>query len=169
VPAYLIPAPAVVLDRVASDAALLLRHGGVTTFEAVGGFLLSLVVSQSFPKVAPLIIIWFGLGIAPKLLIGFLVAFFPVVISTIAGMRSVETDMIDLARRKTVLFITHSISEAVFLGDRVVVMTPRPGRIARVIDVDLPRPRDFRVIEHPAFTAAVRAVRELLDAAAMVE
>jgi len=43
--------------------------------------------------------------------------------------------------RKTVLFVTHSLAEAVFLSDAIVLMTPRPGRIERVITVDLPRPR----------------------------
>lgn len=51
----------------------------------------------------------------------------------------------------TVLFITHSITEAVFLSDRVVVMSPRPGRIEKVIDIDLPRPRRLAMREDPKF------------------
>ena len=45
------------------------------------------------------------------------------------------------SQRKTVIFITHSMDEAVYLSDRVVVMTPRPGRVAEILDVPLPRPR----------------------------
>ena len=61
---------------------------------------------------------------------------------------------------KTVLFITHSITEAVFLSDRVIVMTPRPGRIDTTIDVDLPRPRRLAVRESPAFAAYAREIRD---------
>jgi NitT/TauT family transport system ATP-binding protein len=63
-------------------------------------------------------------------------------------------------RRMTVLFITHSVPEAVFLSDRVVVMTPRPGQVDRVIDIDLPRPRKLTMRETPAFS---RYSREILD------
>ena len=59
-----------------------------------------------------------------------------------------------LASRKTVMFITHSIDEAVLLSDRVVVMSPRPGRIERVIPIDLPRPRGLDGRRLPGFAAA---------------
>ena len=58
---------------------------------------------------------------------------------------------------KTIIFVTHSIAEAVFLASRVVVMTPRPGRIATVIDVDLPYPRTFDTRETPRFFELVTA------------
>lgn len=64
-------------------------------------------------------------------------------------------------REMTVLFITHSLQEAVFLSDRVVVMTPRPGRIARVIEVDLPRPRTLALRDTPRFNAYCREVLDL--------
>jgi ABC-type nitrate/sulfonate/bicarbonate transport system ATPase subunit len=59
------------------------------------------------------------------------------------------------AHKRTVIFITHSVDEAIYLADRVVVMTPRPGRIRAIIDVDLPRPRDPT---SPAFGAYLRRV-----------
>jgi NitT/TauT family transport system ATP-binding protein len=58
----------------------------------------------------------------------------------------------------TVLFITHDIEEAVFLGGRVSVMTSRPGRIKETIDIGLPRPRDFHALSSPEFVAAVARV-----------
>ncbi|MHA6616550.1 ABC transporter ATP-binding protein [Pseudonocardia sp. DLS-67] len=65
--------------------------------------------------------------------------------------------------RKTVLFVTHSVPESVLLSDRVVVMTPRPGRIAEIIDVDLPRPRELSTINTPEFGTYVSRIRRLLD------
>jgi NitT/TauT family transport system ATP-binding protein len=63
--------------------------------------------------------------------------------------------------RKTVLFITHSVAEAVFLSDRVVVMTPRPGKIDRVIDIDLPRPRTLAMRETQRFADYNREILDL--------
>ncbi len=60
---------------------------------------------------------------------------------------------------KTVLLITHSIPEAIFLADRVVVMTERPGAIAAIYDIDLPRPRTLRAMGDPAFAEAARRIR----------
>jgi len=65
-------------------------------------------------------------------------------------------------RPKTVLFVTHSITEAVVLADRVVVMSPRPGRIAEIIDVKSPRPRSFHVEGNGEFHDASRRIRELI-------
>jgi NitT/TauT family transport system ATP-binding protein len=62
----------------------------------------------------------------------------------------------------TVVFVTHSISEAVFLSTRVVVMSRRPGRIAAVVDIDLPQPRDADTREDPRFFELVTTVRDRL-------
>jgi NitT/TauT family transport system ATP-binding protein len=68
------------------------------------------------------------------------------------------------ARRKTILFVTHSIPEAILLADKVVVMTPRPGRVARVISIDLPRPRTVELEFDAKFKAYSDEVRGLIFA-----
>jgi NitT/TauT family transport system ATP-binding protein len=67
-------------------------------------------------------------------------------------------------RRKTILFVTHSIPEAILLADRVVVMSPRPGRVARVLRVDLPRPRTMELEFDPRFKAHSDEIRSLIFA-----
>jgi NitT/TauT family transport system ATP-binding protein len=61
-----------------------------------------------------------------------------------------------------VVFITHNIEEAVFLSDRVVVLSPRPGRIVQVVDIDLPRPRDLHVRSAPEFLKLRGELRDIL-------
>jgi NitT/TauT family transport system permease protein len=138
IPRYLIPAPSAVLDQLLLDWARLLKEGVVTTYAALGGFLLSiavgiplaiaiaysrtvegflypiLVFSQSVPKIAiaPLFVVWFGFGVIPKVIAAFLLAFFPVVVATVTGFKSVENEMLDLARamRATRLQVFRKIS-----------------------------------------------------------
>jgi len=124
VPLFLLPPPSLIAQSTMANASLLLVHGWVTTVEIVLGFLLSIVIgiplalaiflwppfsrsifpllvsSQAMPKVAvaPLLLVWFGFGLLPKVLIAFLIAFFPIVINTAVGLASIETDKIDLAR-----------------------------------------------------------------------
>lgn len=124
IPEYFLPLPSVVIEEVVANAWLLTVHGWVTGYESVLGFLLSvaigfpialmivwsdpiersvtpiLVFTQTFPKIAiaPLFIIWFGFGIFPKVIIGFLVAFFPIVIASVTGLKAVESDLEDLVR-----------------------------------------------------------------------
>lgn len=68
---------------------------------------------------------------------------------------------------KTIVLVTHSIIEAVYLADRVVVMDSRPGRITEIVDVKVERPRSFSKLGAPAFQAASDRIRELMDAAGM--
>ncbi|MBM3546412.1 MAG: ABC transporter ATP-binding protein [Alphaproteobacteria bacterium] len=70
----------------------------------------------------------------------------------------VDLEELWLSTRKTVIFITHSIDEAVLLSDRVVVMSPRPGKVERVIDIDLARPRGLEARRSPRFTQIVEEI-----------
>jgi NitT/TauT family transport system permease protein len=138
IPRYLIPAPSAVLDQLVADWSRLLREGVITTYAALGGFLLSILVgiplaiaiaysrtvegflypilvfSQSVPKIAiaPLFVVWFGFGVIPKVIAAFLLGFFPVVVATVTGFKSVENEMLDLARamRATRLQVFRKIS-----------------------------------------------------------
>jgi NitT/TauT family transport system ATP-binding protein len=78
-----------------------------------------------------------------------------------------ETMNLELLRiwertRKTVIFVTHNIGEAVFLSDRVFVMTPRPGRLEGIVRIDLPRPRTTTVMRDPRYSELVFDIRRML-------
>jgi len=77
---------------------------------------------------------------------------------------NVDLDRICSETKKTVIFITHSIAEAVFLGDRVVVMSPRPGRVVADIAIEAPHPRDLSFRETPEFAGYARQVRRIFEA-----
>lgn len=124
IPPYLIPAPKDVLVAFWTEGDRLLAEAVPTTTATVGGFLLSvlfgipiamliagsrtveayvyplLVFSQSIPKVAiaPLFVVWFGFGMAPKVISAFLLGFFPVVVASVQGFKSLDPEMRDLAR-----------------------------------------------------------------------
>ncbi len=124
IPPYQVPAPKDVLIVLWQDWPKLLAEAWPTTVATVEGFILSalfgipmamlivgsrtvesyvyplLVFSQSIPKIAiaPLFVVWFGFGMMPKVLSAFLLGFFPVVVSAVQGFKSVEPDMLDLAR-----------------------------------------------------------------------
>jgi NitT/TauT family transport system ATP-binding protein len=65
---------------------------------------------------------------------------------------------------KTVVFVTHNISEAIFLADRVVVMTPRPGRLARIFEIELPRPRTIEMTFEPDFIEQIQEIKAVVEA-----
>jgi len=121
---YILPAPHEALQALVDKRTLLARHSFYTLLEAFGGFVVAilfgvpcaiaivwsqaleraimpvLVFSQTFPKaaIAPLLVIWFGFGLSPKVLVAFLIAYFPIVMSMVVGMRAVETDLVELIR-----------------------------------------------------------------------
>jgi NitT/TauT family transport system permease protein len=124
IPPYLIPPPADVVVTLWKSWPTLLQAAVPTTLATVCGFLASAVVgvvaaiaitssptiesyvypllvfSQSIPKIAiaPLMVVWFGFGIVPKILVAFMLGVFPVVVSSVQGLKSVESDMLNLAR-----------------------------------------------------------------------
>jgi NitT/TauT family transport system ATP-binding protein len=73
-----------------------------------------------------------------------------------------QKELLDIqeATKKTIIFITHSVDEAVYLSDRIIVLTPRPGRVCRIFPVDLPRPRDRT---SPEFAQVRREVLDLIN------
>ena len=119
-----LPSPVTAFSKVFRSYDTFLTHAPVTIFEIVGGYALSIVVGvataffmvwsrvmekivspilvflQTIPyiSVAPLLIIWFGFNIAPKIVVSFLMSYFPIVVATAAGMNAVENDMIDMVR-----------------------------------------------------------------------
>jgi NitT/TauT family transport system ATP-binding protein len=67
---------------------------------------------------------------------------------------------------KTIVFVTHNISEAIFLADRVVVMTPRPGRLAAIFDIELPRPRTIEMTFESSFIELIQEIKRVVEAGA---
>ena len=123
-PERILPRPSLVARTLLEQRGMLLAHGSVTLIEAGLGFLLSVLVgvplaiaivysrtlekiiyplllaSQAVPKIAiaPLFIVWLGFDITPKIIIAFLIAFFPIVIDTVVGLRSIDPEMLQLAQ-----------------------------------------------------------------------
>ncbi|MFJ6562370.1 ABC transporter permease [Streptomyces sp. NPDC091412] len=124
VESYLVPSPGATLDLMATKSGYLWHHSWVTTYETLLGFVIAvgvgvlaavamvysstvertlypiLLFAQVIPKIAiaPLFVVWLGFGIAPKILIAVLIAFFPVVISMVTGLKSVDPEMIQLSQ-----------------------------------------------------------------------
>jgi len=80
---------------------------------------------------------------------------------------NLEIQRVWMQTGKTIVLVTHSIIEAVFLADRVVVMDARPGRITDIVDVEVARPRSFSNLSDPAFQKASNDIRMLMDAEGM--
>jgi NitT/TauT family transport system ATP-binding protein len=82
---------------------------------------------------------------------------------------NVELQRIWMETRNTVMFVTHGIAEAVFLGDVVMVFSPRPGRIVETLTIDLPRPRPLAIRETPEFGKYVAHIRGLFQDMGLID
>jgi putative hydroxymethylpyrimidine transport system permease protein len=124
IPTYLLPAPSQIFAQMIKNYELLLAHAGITLLEVALGFSLALVfafslslllfyspmleraiypwliLSQNIPvfAIAPLLVIWFGFGLWPKVLVAALVVFFPMVVNTLDGLKSTDVDLINLLK-----------------------------------------------------------------------
>lgn len=122
-PAYLVPTPGDVANELVTEREMLARHTWVTTYETVIGFLLAALIgmlaavvivysptlekalyplilfAQVIPKIAiaPILVVWFGFGPMPKVILAVMIAFFPVVVSGVAGLRSTDPELLDLS------------------------------------------------------------------------
>jgi NitT/TauT family transport system ATP-binding protein len=76
---------------------------------------------------------------------------------------AIDLQRLWMSYRRGVIFVTHNIAEAIFLSDRVVVMSPRPGRIVADIKIDLPRPREIAVYDDPRFIAYQQEIRRTME------
>lgn len=120
---YLIPPPGDVLDVLVDQRSELMGHTWVTTYETLIGFVLAAVIgvgtavlivysktleraiypvilfAQVIPKIAiaPILVVWFGFGVTPKIVLAVLIAFFPVVVSSVAGLRSINPELLELS------------------------------------------------------------------------
>ena len=121
---YLLPSPVQVIDVMVAKAGLLFQYSLVTGYEIILGYLLSLLIgiplgvliyyskfierviypflvaSQTVPKVAvaPLLVLWLGFGVWPKIVVAFLISFFPIVIDTVVGLKNTQVEMIYLVK-----------------------------------------------------------------------
>jgi NitT/TauT family transport system permease protein len=162
IPPYLIPAPLAVVKQLVKQWPELIQQASFTTYATLGGFALSiafgipmalliaysrtvesfvyplLVFSQSVPKVAiaPLFVVWFGFGIIPKVIAAFMLGFFPIVVSTVMGFKSVDPDMLDLARSmkatRLATFMRISLPQAlpsIFAGLKVSITLAVVGAV----------------------------------------
>jgi NitT/TauT family transport system permease protein len=162
IPEYLLPSPFNILKTIYIQRKMLAVDTLITLYEIVASFLVAvtmgitlailvvrsrifesaiyplLVMSQAIPKVAlaPLILIWFGFGLSPKIIIGALVAFFPVLINTVSGIRSVEQDSVFLLQsmgaRPSKIFLHLRLPTAmpnIFGGAKVAITLAVVGAI----------------------------------------